>query len=270
VRAIVLGGSRARGTADRHSDVDLGIYYDSRHPFRIADLDTAARDLDDGHRRGLMTPFGAWGPGINGGGWLVIEGRHVDFLYRDLSQVRRAIEDCRAGRALSIYQLGHPLGFHNQIYAGEIAVCRPLHDPGGSIRALKQRIATYPERLRRALVMKHMFDAAFELAIAKKPAKRADAMYVAGCVFRAAGFMTLAVYALNRRWWLNEKGALAETRAFPISPPGFQDHIAQSLAQIGLDPRQMARAIRRMTQAWRGLRKCAAAQGIVVSDFALS
>ena len=29
----MLGGSRARGTADEKSDIDLGIYYDGAHPF---------------------------------------------------------------------------------------------------------------------------------------------------------------------------------------------------------------------------------------------
>jgi len=38
VLAIVLGGSRARGTADERSDVDLGIYYDGANPFSTAAL----------------------------------------------------------------------------------------------------------------------------------------------------------------------------------------------------------------------------------------
>jgi predicted nucleotidyltransferase len=270
IRAIVLGGSRARGTSDEHSDIDLGIYYDSRRPFRIPDLERAASELDDRHRRGLLTPFGAWGPGVNGGGWLVVEGRHVDFLYRDLNLVRRAIADCRAGRPGSIHQLGHPLGFHNQIHAGEISVCRPLYDPAGVVRALKGAIAKYPPPLRRAIVTKHMFDAAFELAIADKPAKRGDTMYVAGCLFRAAGFMTLVLYALNRRWWLNEKGALAVTRTFPIAPLRFQPTIASVLAAVGGEHAAMTRSIARMRSLWGQLRNCAARERIAVSDIALS
>ena len=84
VVAIVLGGSRARGTADVHSDIDLGLYYDSRRPFRISDLERAARDLDDRHSPGLVTDFGGWGPGVDGGGWLQVKNRHLDFIYRDL------------------------------------------------------------------------------------------------------------------------------------------------------------------------------------------
>ena len=191
IEAIVLGGSRARGTADAHSDIDLGLYYNSRQPFRLIDLERAARSLDDRGAHGLVTALGAWGPGVNGGGWLRIDGRHVDFLYRDLAAVRTGIDECRAGDPKTVYQLGHPYGFHNQIYAGEINCCRILFDRGGKVARLKRMAARYPEKLRRAIARKHLFDAAFELAIADKPALRGDVMYVAGCLFRAASFMTI-------------------------------------------------------------------------------
>jgi len=42
----------------------------------------------------LVTRFGAWGAGVNGGGWLRIDAHHVDLLYRDLRRVRAVIEQC--------------------------------------------------------------------------------------------------------------------------------------------------------------------------------
>ncbi|MGO9453308.1 MAG: nucleotidyltransferase domain-containing protein [Candidatus Binataceae bacterium] len=265
--AIVLGGSRARGTADRHSDIDLGLYYDSRRPFRIADLTRAARDLDDRHSPGLLTRFGEWGPGVNGGGWLQVNGMHVDFLYRDIVAVRRAITDCRAGRVSSLYQLGHPMGFHSQIYAGEVNCCVPLYDPGGTLRGLRRIIARYPEPLRRAIVIKHFFDATFELGIADKPADRGDAAYVAGCMFRASGFMTLVLYALNQQWLINEKGALAASRGFKIRPRGFHSTIASVMAKPGNNPRALGRSLARMRSLAAALRATAARNGIEVTGF---
>ena len=73
---------RARGTARPDSDVDIGLYYDPESPFSIEELDAAAGDLDDRHVPKLVTRFGDWGADVNGGGWLIIGGRHVDFLYR--------------------------------------------------------------------------------------------------------------------------------------------------------------------------------------------
>src|ERR1700722_12494339 len=156
VRAIVLGGSRARRTADERSDIDLGIYYDGKHPFSRTALGAAAKELDDRHSDNLVTSFGDWGPAVNGGGWLQIRGHNVDLLYREIGAVRDAIEDCIAGRPRIIYQLGHPLGFHIQIYAGEVHVCRPLFDPAGLIAQLKSEVREYPEKLRTAAVTKHL------------------------------------------------------------------------------------------------------------------
>ena len=243
VVAIVLGGSRARGTADEHSDIDLGIYYDAAHPFSTVALGAVAQDLDDRHEAGLVTEFGAWGPAVNGGGWLEIRGHHVDFLYRELGAVREAIDECIAGRPRSIYQLGHPLGFHLQIYAGEIHVCRPLYASSNAIAELKSLVREYPEKFRGAIVTKHMFDAEFEISIAAKPATRGDVMYVAGCLFRATGFMTLVLYALNRKFFLNEKGAFAESRRFAIKPARFHDTVARILGNVGHTPAELSASI---------------------------
>ena len=243
VLAIVLGGSRARGTADERSDIDLGIYYDGKNPFSISALGAAAKELDDRHSDNLVTSFGEWGPAVNGGGWLEIRGNHVDFLYREIGAVRGAIEDCIAGRLRSIYQLGHPLGFHIQIYAGEVHVCRALYDAAGTVARLKTLVSEYPEKLRTTAVTKHLFDAEFEISIAAKPAERADVMYVAGCLFRAAGFMTLVLYALNRKFFLNEKGAFAESRGFAIKPARFHDTVASVLGNVGTAPAELSASV---------------------------
>jgi predicted nucleotidyltransferase len=263
IRAIVLGGSRARGTADERSDIDLGIYYDGKRPFSTPALGAAAKELDDRHSDNLVTSFGDWGPGVNGGGWLQIRGRHVDFLYREIGAVREAIEDCIAGRPRSVHQLGHPLGFHIQIYAGEVHVCRPLFDSAGTVAGLKSLIHEYPEKFRTAVVTKHLFDAEFEISIAAKPAERGDVMYVAGCLFRAAGFMTLVLYALNRRFYLNEKGVFIESRGFSIKPPHFHDTVASVLGNVGTTPEQMSTSIVSFQNLAEELRQLATSERVL-------
>ena len=63
VAAVVLGGSAARGVADRSSDVDLGLYYDPARPFAVSALREIARELDDRHAADLVTDFGGCGRG---------------------------------------------------------------------------------------------------------------------------------------------------------------------------------------------------------------
>src|SRR4029077_3914479 len=112
---------------------------------------------------------------------------------------------------------------------GEVHVCRPLYVTDNSIAELKSLVREYPEKFRATVVTKHMFDAEFEISIAAKPAARGDVMYVAGCLFRAAGFMTLVLCALIRDFFFNEKGAFAESRRFATKPARFHDTVAKIL-----------------------------------------
>lgn len=242
VAAVALGGSRARGTAREDSDADLGLYYEPAAPFALDRLELAARELDDRHAGGLVTPPGAWGPGVNGGGWLLIEGRRVDLLYRDLGRVREVLERCARGEIEAVYQLGHPLGFQNQIYAGETHFCRPLYDPAFKLDAVKRLVERYPPRMRRALVDKHLFDAGFETDIAIGPAARGDLAYVSQCLARASGFMVLVLYALNERFFLNEKNAFVESMQFPLRTANFHARVADILGSLGNSSRELMRS----------------------------
>lgn len=253
IEAVALGGSWSRGTARVDSDIDLGLAYDGDHPFSIAELAEAARELDDRHLDGLVTPIGAWGPGVNGGGWLLIDGNHVDFLYRDLNRVRDVIQRCVAGEPDAVYQLGHPMGFQNQIYVGETHFCLPIFDSDGKLARLKAIVAAYPEKMRGALVRKHLFDSAFHIEIAAKPAARADIMYVSECLSTATGFMTLVLYALNRRFYLNEKGAFVETAEFEIRPAQFHERVPRILGAIGSDASALVSSVDAMRDAHRDL-----------------
>lgn len=157
VKAIVLGGSRARGTNTPTSDIDLGIYYDMNPLLDVSELAKVATELDDEHRMDLITPIGGWGPWINGGGWLRIQSLPVDFLYGDLDQLNAVIDSCLDGQVEIVYQPGHPHGFVSSIYLGEIAICRPLWDPDGVIVELKSRVLPYPSALRKRQYRKWWF-----------------------------------------------------------------------------------------------------------------
>ena len=246
IRALALGGSRARNTAREDSDIDLALYYDPFAPFSIGQLEVAAQELDDRHTGGLITPPGAWGPGVNGGGWLVIDDHRVDLLYRDLRRVRELVERCVRGEIGAVYQLGHPIGFQNQIYAGETYFCRPLYDPAEELSALKKLVEAYPPRMRQALIVKHLFDAQFELEIALGPARRGDFAYVSQCLSCSTGFMVLVLYAPNQRFFINEKNAFIESQHFALKPKNLHYEVERILGSIGNSPEMLTRSVTRM------------------------
>jgi hypothetical protein len=243
IRAIVLGGSRARGSADTSSDTDLGLYYDPQSPLSVTILDQVAAKHDDRKQSGLVTAIGGWGRWINGGGWLRVDGAAVDLLYRDTSKVESVIDRCILGDIEVAYQPGHPLGFLSPIYSSEIAVCRPLWDPAGWVAINKGRLIDYPEALRRQLVRRFGFEAGFCLLIAAKPIQRSDVSYVAGCVFRAVCCLLVVLFALNREHWLNEKGALNLAGRFRIVPIRFCERVEAIWGSVVKDSDSLAAAL---------------------------
>ncbi len=221
VRAVVLGGSRARGTASERSDYDVGLYYDAALPLDIPTLRAVVATLDDHGAAAEITDIGGWGPWINGGGWLTISGVRVDLLYRDLSRVRAMIDECRVGQVGCHYQPGHPHGFVTAIYAGEIAVCVPLADPDGEIAKLKARTTPYPDALRQTLARKFVWEAQFALDNARHGRAGEDVNYVSGCCFRAIASLCQVICAVNGEYLLNEKGAVAFCERLARRPADF-------------------------------------------------
>lgn len=230
VQAVVLGGSRGRGTAKPDSDWDIGIYFDSAKTFDIAALNEIARAFDDEHREQLCTQIGGWGPWVTGGGWLVIGGEHVDFIYRELPRVQRTVADCVDGRIVVGYQAGHPFGFVSSIYAGEVATCKLLHERDGAVSNLKAQLTPYPPALKRAIVQSFAWEVAFCTSILRKPAQRGDGAYAAGALFRGVMCMTQTLFAINKQWWLNEKSAVAQAAAFARTPVSYAERINEIFA----------------------------------------
>ncbi|WP_327243418.1 nucleotidyltransferase family protein [Streptomyces sp. NBC_01320] len=228
VRAVALGGSRARSTHRPDSDWDLGVYY--RGTLDLVAL-TALASQAQGSRVEVAGP-GGWGPWVNGGAWLRVDGTAVDWILRDLDRVESVWSDCREGRFEVGVQPGHPLGFWSPCYPGEVALGRVLADPYGELTELQQQTRDYPEPLRRALC-DAAWEADFSVAAARKSASSGDTLHVALCLSRAFGILAQTLHAHHRTWCLNEKGALAAAALLPETPTGFTERVGGALR--GLD-----------------------------------
>lgn len=231
---VTLGGSRARGTHTPESDTDLGLYY--RPPLDVARLGELARDVAGPGAR--VTAPGEWGPWVDGGAWLTVDGAAIDWIYRDVDRVRASREDARAGRVRFHAQVGHPLGVPDFAYAGEIALAVALADPTGELAALQDATRTYPDALRRALVA-GLWEAGFLLEIAAKAVTRTDTAYVSGCLFRVVRLCAHALHGHAGRWLISEKGAVASAQELPGAPPGFADAAHRLLGGVGTTEPQL-------------------------------
>jgi predicted nucleotidyltransferase len=134
MKAVVLGGSHARGCAKPESDIDLGLFYSEAAPFSIQRVRELAEAVND-TAHPVVTDFYGWGRWVNGGAWLTIGGQRVDFVYRSLEHVERVIAEAEAGRCELDYAQQPPFGFFSATYLGEIAICLPLFDPAARLDA---------------------------------------------------------------------------------------------------------------------------------------
>ncbi len=238
VRAVLLGGSRARGDHTADSDFDLGLYYEP--PLDVAALQSLARSVAGPEAR--VTEPGAWGPWVDGGGWLNVAGSPVDWIYRDVGRVRRAWADAQAGRYAFHTQAGHPLGVPDFAYAGEVALGVVLADPTGELAVLQSETRAYPPLLADALV-DGLWEAHFLIANARKAVSRADTTYTAGCLFRVVGLCAHALHGSAGRWLINEKGAVAAAARLPLAPPAFEARARTALAQLGCSAQVIGSAV---------------------------
>jgi predicted nucleotidyltransferase len=251
VQAVVLGGSHARGRARPESDIDLYLFYSETNPFSIESVRELAQTLND-MPGPMVTDFYGWGPWVNGGAWLTIGGQRVDFVYRSLEHVERVIADADAGRYELDYAQQPPFGFFSVAYLGEIAVCVPVFDPEARLDVLKRRVANYPEALRQAVVRDYLWAAELGLvAFAPKFAGRAGAYGTAACLTRAVNQMLLALFALNRRYLMDDKTALAEAAGFERAPRDFEARVQKTLAHVSDAPAELLAAVENIAQLLR-------------------
>lgn len=246
IEAVALGGSLARGEGHPDSDIDLGLYYDPNHPPSVKDLNQLASELDDSHASNLITEFGEWGTWVNGGGWLTINKRPVDWLYRDISFVSKVINDCQAGKTSCYYYPGHPHGFHDHYYLAEIYYCRALYDAKNVLTSFKEKVKQYPPLLKKTLIEKYLWEASFSLQTSIKAAKRADIFYVHGCLSRCVACLIQVLFALNERYINNEKGAIQIADAFLLRPNNFKAIVSTILANLGNNDHELLANIKKL------------------------
>lgn len=157
--------------------------------------------------------------------------------------VGRVLDECAQGVTACYHQPGHPHGFHTHMYAGEVHHSVSLHDPEGDFAALQARTTPYPPELQRTIVRRYLWEAGFAHMTAAGAARRGDVFYVTGCLFRAVASLVQVVFALNERYFLNEKGSVREATGFARTPPDFAVQVADILGGLEADPKRLRAAL---------------------------
>ena len=222
--AVVLGGSRATATHRPDSDWDVGVYYRaSEQPLHPGDLRRLGHD-------GYVSELQEWGPIMNGGAWLTIQGAPVDVLFRDLDTVERWLDDAQQGRFDVLAQNGDVVGAPTYLPIAELAICRPLT---GELPRPEFPVAlaeTAAERWNRKARVALMF--------ANLHASAADAVACSGMLAQAVLSEAHARLAQRREWVVNEKqlvrrAGLDATQQLLAAPGATTNHLADTVTAVG-------------------------------------
>jgi hypothetical protein len=250
VIAIVLGGSYASGLAQRDSDIDVGIYYRETTPFSIDHMRSVAESICTPGSVPTVTEMYGWGPWVNGGAWIQTPTGKVDFLYRNLDQVQRVIEEGCRGILDHDYDQQPPYGFRSVVYFGETHICLPIHDPDGEIARLKQSVADYPEAMRERMIQNSLWGVEFSLLFCRRFAGAADVYNAAGCMSRVAQYLVHTLFALNKEYFVSDKYAKRLLDRFALQPREFMTRLERVLSNPGNDSVELSRSVELLTALW--------------------
>ncbi|HEU5165049.1 MAG TPA: nucleotidyltransferase domain-containing protein [Chitinophagaceae bacterium] len=228
VRAIVLGGSYATGTATDTSDLDIGIYYFDKEPFAIENIRSIAKKYA-GNDDPVVTGFYEWGPWVNGGAWINTSVGKVDILYKNIDQITSTIEKARNGIWENHFEQQPPYGFSSIIFLAESKSCIPLYDPDKIIEKLKSEVMNYPEKLKQAVIQQSLWSAEFTIWHAEHFAKKQDVYNIMGCLARAVKNIMTALFAINELYPIGDKRAIESIESSTIKPAQLKQKIENIL-----------------------------------------
>ena len=221
--AIGIGGSRAKGRTDGHSDYDFRLY---------ADRFVGAGDVHDAPEyRPFAEAMQRWES----------RGIHIDGTWpRLIGVIDDEVDQWLAGTARPTDLDWAIWGYY---LPTDLVHQRIIHDPDGVMAGWKARLAQYPQALRDRLLAQNLRllrywrdDYHYESKVA-----RGDLVFLAGLAARLVHATLQVVFALNRRWFPGDGWNLALAAGLPVQPPDMAARITAILTPP--DPASQRRAL---------------------------
>jgi hypothetical protein len=221
--AIALGGAHAKGTADDESDVDLYLF---AHDVLPGPDRTRIAAAFSPHIERVVS----WGDhaGSTGAGTdFRFRGRTVECWLRAVEHIDRSIADCQQGMVKREFATWTTTGFYNHCCLSDLTVMLPIEDPFGIIARWKSAVASYPPKLREAIVRHHLPAAGFwpDNFHYLSAIERQDVIYVTGIVQQVVHNLVQVIFALNETYFPGDKRLDLAIEHLPRQPPRLCERI---------------------------------------------
>jgi predicted nucleotidyltransferase len=216
VRLVMLGGSRASGSADRQSDVDLYVYYDQPIPLVVR------KEMLGSYFKYVEFANGFWEEEDDG---ILLDGVEMEIIYRPHTFIKEQYEKTFVHHEVS---LGYSTCMIYNLLRSKILV-----DHHSDIQWFRNIAQIYPDELRKkimlhnaSLIYNQMPSLSFQLI---KALKRQDAVSVQ---HRTTEFIALifdVLFAANRMFHPGEKRLSEALERMSLIPEHFKEDLKQLL-----------------------------------------
>ena len=228
VLALVLGGSYCTGNAHEDSDLDIGIYYSPKAPFSTEAIRELAKKFDT-RNNPVVTDFYEWGPWVNGGAWIHHNNCKIDFLYRNIEQLKETIENAKNGIYVNNFEQQPPYGFTSVTYLAETQKSIVLYDPHDMLSVMKNEISVYPGKLKTSIIKNSLWSAEFTISHLDGFHKNGDVFNVMGCLTRVVKNFADVLYAINESYPMGYKRVVPELEKMEKIPDNLNGKIEKIL-----------------------------------------
>jgi hypothetical protein len=224
--AVLLGGSTARGEADRYSDIELGVFW-SRAPTDEQRAEAITLADGDLHR---LWPFDhrsrAWFDD-----WFVGRRNGVEKSGIAVEPVHMTVDDAQ-GMVADVVERFDP-ALEKQVLLA--ALCDGISLAGAERLAIwRERAVAYPDELARAVIARHArIDNFWRLAMFRE---RGNALRVAETITDVVQRILHALLAVNRVYWYGFKSLESLERRLTIAPRNLSAGIRAAYESRDAEP----------------------------------
>lgn len=226
VSAIGISGKAPQTWTPEEGDIDIFIYCDPIPKEERRQIITKElADVIQNTRIGIFEG-GHWGKGD----FATLDGIETWMMYFTIEETLQNIEDILSGK--------YPDKLDNEYYPiARCAMFRDLriqHDKNGFLTGLKNRLATYPDKLARTMIRYHL-KALEDTEDLMRAVQRKDVLFYHFAMEIALDHFLQALFAINRVYFPSRKRSIEWIRRFPLKPQDCEMRLLKVI-KLGGDP----------------------------------
>ncbi len=214
--SIAIAGAHAKGVADKDSDIDIYLFTDSPKSFDER-REIISAFCDEGTspwvREELNMP---WGGSMD----FMYEGTPVEVVIRLFSDMEQKVNRAINGEFDIIPQTWTSNGYYTYIALSELDFLKAVSDPDNRLAKMKQSIAVYPPKLKKAII-DTFFGRAwtwignfhYDTAV-----NRGDILFTAPIVLHTVLDLVQVIFALNETYFTGDKKLVKVLSTLPYCP----------------------------------------------------